>query len=70
MPANGQMATRIIREEIDNIENRCEGYREVLRGAILAIILLEHQHRVKAINIQQRVNDKCNLVGEYLNRNS
>ena len=69
MPANDQKVIQIILEEMSTVEDRCEGYREVLTEAVAEIITSERQHRVKGTNIQQQVNDKCNAVGRFLAQN-
>ncbi len=66
MPANDQKVIQIILEEMSTVEERCDGYREVLTEAVADIITSERQHRVKGSNIQQQVNDKCNAVGRFL----
>ena len=69
MPTNDQKVIQIIFEEMSTVEERCEGYREVLTEAVADIITAERQHRVKGTNIQQQVNDKCNAVGRFLAQN-
>ena len=66
MPANDLMVVRVILQEADTIEQRCEGYREALKEAVVDIITAERQHRVRGTRIQQQVNDKCNAVGRFL----
>ena len=68
MPANNQKIIAIICEEIEGIEKRCPGYHEALLDAVAEIISDERQHRVRGTNIQQKVNDKCNSVGQFLNK--
>ena len=69
MPANDQKVIQIILEEMNTVEDRCEGYREALTEAVADIISSERQHRVKGTNIQQQVNDRCNAVGRFLAQN-
>ena len=66
MPVNSRRVIRILYEELDAIEDRCEGYKEELLEAVADIISAERQHRVRGTNIQQKVADKCNAVGSYL----
>ena len=66
MPLNEQKIIKIILDECKSIEERCDGYQEVLVEAITDIITAERQHRVQGTNIQQRVNDKCNATGRFL----
>ena len=69
MPANHQKVIQIIFDEMNMIEERCEGYRDELTHAVADIITAEAQHRVKGMNIQQQVSDKCNAVGRFLAQN-
>ena len=69
MPANDRKVIEIILEEMNAIEERCDGYREELTEAVADIITSERQNRVRGINIQQRVSDKCNAVGLFLSEN-
>lgn len=66
MPANDRKVVEIILEEVQHVEERCDGYRMVLADALADIITAERQHRVKGTNIQQWVNQKCNATGEFL----
>ena len=66
MPVNSRRVIRILYEELDSIEDRCEGYKEELLEAVADIISAERQHRVRGTNIQQKVADKCNSVGSFL----
>ena len=66
MPANDRKVVEIILEEVKHVEERCDGYREVLADALADIITAERQHRVRGTNIQQKVSQKCNATGEFL----
>lgn len=66
MPANYRHVTTLILQELESIEERCQGYRASLVDAIVDIITAERQHRIKGTNIQQRVDEKCNAVGQFL----
>ena len=68
MPLNNRKIITIILDECESIEERCDGYREELVETITEIIVLEGQHRVQGTNIQQKINDKCNAVGNFLAR--
>ena len=69
MPANDRKVIRIIIEEMNIIEERCEGYRDALTEAVAEIITSERQHRVRGMSIQKQVNDQCNAVGHFLAQN-
>lgn len=56
----------IILQEVQSIEERCEGYRSELMAAISDILDCERQHRIQSTNIQQQINEKCDATGRYL----
>mgnify|MGYP005848458477 CR=1 FL=1 len=69
MPLNERKIISIILEECKTVEERCAGYRKELIDVITDIITTERQHRTHGINIQQRINDKCNAAGRLLSEN-
>jgi len=52
-----------------NLEERCKGYRKEIFSTIADILELERLHRIRAINIQQKINDKCDATGRFLAEN-
>ena len=66
MPANERKVAELIIEEVRSLDERCEGYRAVLTDTISDILSSEREHRVKHMNIQQQVAEKCKATGEYL----
>jgi hypothetical protein len=68
MPLNERKIIQIILEECAAVPDRCKDYREELVNTISDIIQDERQHRVLGTNIQQKVSDKCNTLGQLLAR--
>jgi len=66
MPLNDKKIISIILEHCEDIEERCDGYREELIGVIAEILEYERGHRVSATNIQKKINDKCNTAARLL----
>jgi hypothetical protein len=66
MRQNQKAIIRIIPEEIQNVDERCLGYRESILNTIADILEYERQHRVQGTNIQQKIDDKINATGRYL----
>lgn len=66
MPANDKKIVEIIYSEIDSIEERCDGYHNELKDAISDIIASEREHRVARTNVDQRISDKINAIGQIL----
>ncbi len=69
MALKQELIVKIILEQSANIEERCPGYREELIETISDIVLFERQHRIQGTNIQQKISDKCNATGRFLNDN-
>ena len=68
MPLNDLKVVRIVLEEVETLDERCDGYREEIKSAMADILTAERVHRTRGTNIQQRVSDKCNATGEWLAR--
>lgn len=66
MPLNEKKIISIILDECEDLEERCDGYREELIEVVTDIITAERQHRIQGTNIQQKINDKCNAAGRFL----
>jgi hypothetical protein len=69
MPLNQKKIISILVDECEDVENRCDGYRKEIFNVIAEILFAESMHRIKAINIQQKINDKCNATGQFLAKN-
>lgn len=61
-----QKTIKIILEECQKIEERCEGYKKELVSLVTDIIEEERIHKVQATYIQQKINDKLNASGCFL----
>lgn len=66
MPLIPKKIVSIISNQCMNLEERCNGYREQIFNTIADILDLERQHRIRAINIQQKINDQCDATGRLL----
>lgn len=66
MPLNQQKVLRIIQDELESIEEKCDGYRDELIATIAEILQAENEHRVSRTNIQKKINDKFNSVARFV----
>jgi hypothetical protein len=66
MSLNRKMIAKIIIEQVNQIDERCSGYRDNISDAVTDILLLERQDKISHTNIQQKINDKCNAAGRFL----
>lgn len=70
MPLIPKKIVSIISDQCLNLEERCKGYRKEIINTIAEILDLERQHRIRAINIQQKIIDKCDATGRFLAKNN
>ena len=66
MPLSHLKVVRIILDEVDGLDERCDGYRKEIRSALADILAAEREHKTKGTNIQQQVSNKCKATGEWL----
>lgn len=69
MPLIQKKIVSIISDQCHNLDERCRGYRDEILNTVADILALERQHRIRSINIQQKINDKCDATGRYLAEN-
>ena len=66
MPIENGRVRQIVFEEVESIEDRCPGYKQEIKSAIAEIIDAERQHSIQKTRIQQIVDDKCDVAGQFL----
>ena len=69
MPLIQKKIVSIISDQCKNLDKRCGGYRDEIFNTVADILALERQHRIRSINIQQKINDKCDATGRFLAEN-
>ena len=65
MPLNNRRVVQILLEQVDLVDEKCEGYRNMIKDALTDIIDYERDHMITGTNIQQRISAKCKSVGEW-----
>ncbi|RKU19316.1 hypothetical protein C6500_11495 [Candidatus Poribacteria bacterium] len=66
MSYNKQKMVKLILNECESIDQKCDGYRKKVLDAIIDILNAERQHRVQRTQIQQKVNETCHQTGDFL----
>ncbi len=66
MPLNDRRIIQLILEECEAVPDRCKDYRSELISTISDVIQDERNHRVSGTNIQQKISDKINTLGQLL----
>ncbi|MBW1766578.1 MAG: hypothetical protein JRJ65_05940 [Deltaproteobacteria bacterium] len=69
MPLIQKKIVSIISDQCKNLDEKCRGYRDQIFNTVADILVLERQHRIRSINIQQKINDKCVATGRFLAEN-
>jgi hypothetical protein len=71
MAVNVRHLIRLFREQAEAIDEaaRTPNYRLELLRHLTAIIEFEQENRVRALPIQQRINDECARLGGKLDEN-
>ena len=68
MSFNAQKMANLILNESEAIDQKCDGYKEKLIEGIVEILRAEKDNLVKGTYIQQKINDKCHEIGDFLVR--
>ena len=68
MSFNAEKMAKLILNECESIENRCDGYRKKVLDAIVEILNAEREHKAQKTNIQQQVDTACHAAGDFLAR--
>ena len=68
MSYNKQKMVKLILNESESIEERCDGYRKKILDAIIEILNAERDHKVQRTSIQKQVNQACHNAGDFLAR--
>ena len=66
MPLNEKKIISIILEQREEIDERCNGYRDKIIELISKILEYEHRHKISATTIQKNINNKCNATARFL----
>lgn len=61
-----QRMIRLILNESESIEERCDGYRKKVLDAIVEILNAEREHKARKTNIQKQVDVACHVAGDFL----
>ena len=66
MPLNMTKVTRILLEEVNSTQERCEGYHDRLKDLMVDIMSDEGQHRLRHTTIQKQIDDRFDAAGRWL----
>ena len=66
MSFNKEKMVKLILNECESIEEKCDGYRRKVLDAIVEILNAEREHHVQRTRIQKNVNEACHSAGDFL----
>jgi hypothetical protein len=69
MPLEKSRVTKLIGDNLSDVPDRCEGYREELLDCLNDIVMEERQHQIQGTPIQNNINDICDNLGKFLTNN-
>lgn len=66
MPINQRRLVEVFRETCAEVPERFPGYRDVLLEAVADVMTAEREHSIRHTQIQQKVSDVCDRLGDSL----
>lgn len=64
--ASSKLVLEAIKRLCADVEPRCEGYEKELLTTIVEILSRERDHRVSPTNVQQKVQDHIEVLGDQV----
>ena len=69
MAINDEKILNILNLHVDDLDEKCDGYKDKIRDLVKNIIRLETEHAVSKTNISQKIEDSIIKVGKHLKEN-
>ena len=72
MAYNDKKILQVLLEELNEVPERCDGYREDVANLLADVLNFEREHAISKTNIVKRIADQINTVGMdlYTSRSS
>ena len=61
---------KILLNEVDNVEERCRGYKNELKQTLGDIVYDEYRHSIARIDIIKKIEDKVDAMGQFHYKNT
>lgn len=58
----------VMRQAVENVEERYVGYRSDLFDYVAQIVMLEREHERKATQIQKKIGDRVGALGTLIDK--
>jgi hypothetical protein len=69
MAHNDQKIISVLKEGMENIPDRCKGYKTEIKELVGDVLLLERENQISKIDIVKKIADKINASGQVYYRN-
>ena len=66
MAYNDTKILQVLKDELSEVEDRCDGYKRELLHLLAEVLNLERDHMIARTNIVQKIADEVNTVGMFL----
>lgn len=66
MPVNQRRLIEVFKKTCAEVPERFPGYRDVLLEAVADVMIAEREHSIRHTQIQQKVSDVCDRLGDSL----
>lgn len=68
MAYNDKKILEVLKGELGEVPERCEGYREELAHLLGDVLTYEREHAIAKTNVVKKIADQVNTVGMFLYR--
>ena len=70
MAYNDEKILQILNQHINDLEEKCVGYKEEMRDLVKNVIRIETEHSVSRTNVSQKIEESIISVGKFLKENA
>ena len=69
MAFNKEKILSILDDQIDQLDERCDGYKDEMRNLVNNVVRVETEHSVSRTNVAQKIEDYIIKTGKFLKEN-
>ena len=69
MAFNKEKILSILDDQIDQLDEKCDGYKEEMRNLVNNVVRLETEHSVSRTNVSQKIEEYIIKTGKFLKEN-
>ena len=68
MAYNDRKIVEVLRDQFEDVPERCDGYKEKLARLLVDVVHLERDHAIARRNVVKDIGDRINRVGMFLHQ--